>query len=242
MDVKEQLVGVLKTLEEAVQTHLDKERSRIKKLSDQIRESTENFSQVSAKNEALLSEITSATKELEDYKPMEIFKDLYTRGNAEANLGNAPPSAAESPPEQDDGFEEASDGFETDEERDADRAAVEAAKAKAAVEAAKAKAAVEAAAADYADRAAKEKAKADVANANTGQSNTENFRRAFSTPREARRYTNKKDKRGAKMEGKRAAEMEGKRADDGEHIETAPAVGGGRKRTRRRRRHSFRRK
>ena len=233
MDVKEQLVGVLKTLEEAVQTHLDKERSRIKKLSDQIRESTENFSQVSAKNEALLSEITSATKELEDYKPMEIFKDLYTRGNAEANLGNAPPSAAESPPEQDDGFEEASDGFETDEERDADRAAVEAAKAKAAVEAA---------AADYADRAAKEKAKADVANANTGQSNTEIFRRAFSTPGEARRYTNKKDKRGAKMEGKRAAEMEGKRADDGEHIETAPAVGGGRKRTRRRRRHSFRRK
>jgi hypothetical protein len=91
MGVKEDIESVLRTMEEAVQTHLNEERSRIQKLSDNILESTENISRVSEKNGTLLSEITDATKELNDYKPMEIFNDLYTRGNAEANLGNAHP-------------------------------------------------------------------------------------------------------------------------------------------------------
>jgi len=80
-----ELNKVLRTMEEAVKKHLEEERLRIQKLSDQIRESTENFSQVSEKNKVLLSEIADATKKLEVYKPMDIFKDLYARGNAEAN-------------------------------------------------------------------------------------------------------------------------------------------------------------
>jgi|UniRef100_A0A6C0AI66 hypothetical protein len=68
---------VLRTIEEAVQTHLKEERSRIQKLSDQILESTKNISRGSEKNGTLLSEITDATKDLNEYKPMKIFKDLY---------------------------------------------------------------------------------------------------------------------------------------------------------------------
>jgi len=83
MSIKEQLDEDLRTMEEAVQIHLNEERSRIQKLSDKIRESTENFSQVSANNKALLSEIADATKELEVYKPMDIFDKLYTQGNTE---------------------------------------------------------------------------------------------------------------------------------------------------------------
>ena len=68
---------VLRTIEEAVQTHLKEERSRIQKLSNQILESTKNISRGSENNGTLLSEITDATKDLNEYKPMKIFKDLY---------------------------------------------------------------------------------------------------------------------------------------------------------------------
>ena len=193
MTIKAQLDTVLKTIEDAVQKHLEKEQLRIKNLSEDIFKSSSKVSQASEKNKILIEEITNATEELQRYNPMTIFEDL--RNTAEA---------AASSPEQDDGFKEVL----TDEELEAEKekAKAEAAdRASAEARAAEARASVEAAVAME---------KATFKDASDGRN-----------PKQRDSYYKKVDRKKKSKEWKDTAEVEG-----------------GRKQTRRRRRHSFRRK
>ena len=76
MSIKEQLDEVLQTLEEAVRTHLEEERLRIKKLRDKISEAVQQIQVVDTKDKALVEEISDATQKLTAYKPMDIFNEL----------------------------------------------------------------------------------------------------------------------------------------------------------------------
>jgi hypothetical protein len=80
MGVKEDIESVLKTLEQAVQTHLIEEQKRIDILRKKIFDATQELEVANAKDKDLIEEITYATEELGKYKPMDIFKELYQGG------------------------------------------------------------------------------------------------------------------------------------------------------------------
>ena len=192
MSVKEQLDTVLKTIEDAVQKHLEKEQLRIKNLSEDIFKSSSKVSQASEKNKILIEEITNATEELQRYNPMTIFEGL--RKTAEV-------AAAASSPEQDDGFKEVL----TDEEH---------------MEAEKENAKAKAAAANAEANPGSQSELDEPEDADEG----EDFKPALGTDREVNIRVRRANRSANKAKFK--SEISG--------------IGGGR--TRRRRRHSFRRK
>ena len=76
MSVKEQLDSVLKTLEDAVQKHLEEEQIRIDNLRAKILDAVQKLTVVNARDQSLVEDITYATERLADYKPLDIFKQL----------------------------------------------------------------------------------------------------------------------------------------------------------------------
>ena len=76
MSVKAQLDTVLKTLEDAVQKHLEEEQIRIDNLRAKILDAVQQLTVVNARDQSLVEDITYATERLADYKPLDIFKKL----------------------------------------------------------------------------------------------------------------------------------------------------------------------
>ena len=76
MSVKAQLDTVLKTLEDAVQKHLEEEQIRIDNLRAKILDAVQKLTVVNARDQSLVEDITYATERLADYKPLDIFKKL----------------------------------------------------------------------------------------------------------------------------------------------------------------------
>ena len=69
---------VLNTMEKHIEDHLEQEKLRIDGLVAKIQEAAQQIRVVNAKDEALLLEITSAARELQNYNPVTIFDDLHT--------------------------------------------------------------------------------------------------------------------------------------------------------------------
>ena len=78
MSYKEDLDKILETLKKAVEDHLTREQVRIDGLVAKIQEAAQQIRVVNAKDAALLLEITSAARELQNYNPVTIFDDLHT--------------------------------------------------------------------------------------------------------------------------------------------------------------------
>jgi hypothetical protein len=106
MPYKEDLDNILETLKKAVEDHLTREQVRIDGLVAKIQEAAQQIRVVNANDEALLLEITSAARELENYNPVTIFDDLHTanipyneeRGESEVAEASASGLAATSAP------------------------------------------------------------------------------------------------------------------------------------------------
>ena len=73
MSYKEDLDKILETLKTAVEDHLTREQVRIDGLVAKIQEAAQQIRVVNAKDDALLLEITSAARELQNYNPVTIF-------------------------------------------------------------------------------------------------------------------------------------------------------------------------